>query len=135
MTEGSTLDANLSWTPGLPEGWQPLYHEVIHAIAAIDPFAKVVDAKEKFGEMRVYMKEFDEPIFDLIDAATAKSRTLCQMCGEKGVLSRNGGFYATVCPKHSDGFEPAKFSPMRHVRMIIPKPDGEDADQKKEKPE
>lgn len=128
MTDGSTLDENLGWVLGLPDGWQPLYREVIHAIAAIAPSAKVVEAKEKFGEMRIYMKMYDEPVFDLIDEATAKSRKLCQTCGEKGVLSRNDGFYATLCPAHSEGFVPAAESRLRHFRMIIPRPDDEAED-------
>lgn len=97
---------------------------MIYDISEIYAEARVVQAKEKFGEMRVYLKAFNEPAFDLIDAATTCSRTLCQTCAEPAVLSRTvDGFYATVCPRYSDGFAPANFSSMRHVRMLIPKSD------------
>lgn len=127
MTESEVFQKNLDWAVSLPDGWHSLYRQLIHDISAIDAEARVVQAKEKFGEMRVYLKAFNEPAFDLIDAATTRSRTLCQRCGEPAVLSRTvDGFYATVCPRHSDGFAPANFSPMRHVRVLIPKSDDVD---------
>jgi hypothetical protein len=122
MTESEHLQKNLEWAAELPDGWQSLYRQLICDIAKVDDQAKVVDAKEKFGEMRVYLKAYSEPAFALIDSANARSRTLCQMCAEPAVLSKTAsGFYATVCPQHSAGFFPANFSPLRHVRLVIPK--------------
>ncbi|QUT06071.1 hypothetical protein KFK14_00785 [Sphingobium phenoxybenzoativorans] len=124
MTEDEILQRNLELAVALPTGWQALYRQLIHDVAEVDGTATVVQAKEKFGEMRVYLKAYSEPAFALTDAATARSRTLCQTCAEPAVLSRTtDGFYATVCSQHSEGFEPANFSPMRHVRVLIPKPD------------
>ncbi|MGA1807573.1 hypothetical protein VHN57_18205 [Sphingobium sp. WW5] len=124
MTEDEILQKNLDLAIGLPDGWRALYQKLIHELAKVDGTATVVQTKEKFGEMRVYLKAYSEPAFALTDSATASSRTLCQQCGEPAVLSRSAdGFYATVCSQHSEGFEPANFSPMRHVRVLIPKPD------------
>lgn len=123
MTEDEILQKNLELAISLPDGWRTLYQQLIHEVAKVDGAATVVQAKEKFGEMRVYLKAYSEPAFALTDAATARSRTICQQCAEPAVLSRtNDGFYATVCPQHSDGFAPADHSPMRHVRVLIPKP-------------
>lgn len=120
-TDGESLGENLGRAIELPEGWRELYLEVIHEIAVIDPHARVVQTKEKFGELRIYMKAFSEPVFGLIDQATKRSRTLCQMCGAAGVWSKTpDGFYATVCSEHSKGFEPATSAVLRHVRLIIP---------------
>lgn len=106
-----------------------MYREVIHGIAIIDPHARVAQTKEKFGELRIYIKTYNKPVFDLIDEATKRSRTLCQMCGVAGVWSRTtDGFYATVCPEHSIGFEPATTAVLRHVRMIIPERNSSDSD-------
>lgn len=129
MTEEGKLRENLCWAIGLPVGWQPLYESLIRKIFAVDPLARVVDAKEKFGEMRVYMAEYNEAVFALVDVANAKSRTICQMCGDRAVLSRTAdGFFATVCSNHADGYLPATSSPLRHVRMVVPKSDLWDPD-------
>lgn len=120
---------NLEWAIGLPDGWQPLYGALIRKVFVADPLARVVDAKEKFGEMRVYVADYNEAVFTLIDGANAISRTICQMCGAAAVLSRtDDGFYATVCPRHSDGFQPARTSPLRHIRVAVPKSDIWDPD-------
>lgn len=124
MTDGRNLEENLGLAIELPEGWRELYRETIHAIAVIDPHARVVQTKEKFGELRIYMKAFNEPIYALIDAANAKSRNICQMCGEPGVLSKTAdGFYATVCEGHAAGFAPITEFRLRHVRLQLPEKD------------
>ena len=129
MTDAERLERNLAWMAELPDGWQDLYRDVIRDIASIDAQAQVVQAKEKFGEMRVYMKTYSEPVFALIDAATGKSRKLWQTCGSPGVLSKTrDGFYATVCPDHSERFEPANLTLMRHVRFIVASDDDEAID-------
>jgi hypothetical protein len=122
MTDNEILAENLSRVIELPEGWQDLYRQLMLDISAIDGRARVVDTKEKFGEMRVYLKEYSEPAFALIDAANARSRSICQICAAPAVLSRTkDGFYATVCSSHANGFLPADFSPLRHIRMVVPK--------------
>jgi hypothetical protein len=124
MTDAEILEENLRWVNGLPDGWADLYRHLIHDVHAIDAQLRVTQAKEKFGELRVYMEAYNKSVCTIIDEASRQSRFLCQTCGESGVLSRtNDGFYATVCPTHSSGFKPA-MSPMRHLRMVVP-PDQE----------
>ncbi|HUD92172.1 hypothetical protein [Sphingobium sp.] len=127
MTNNEILVENLSRAIELPEGWHDLYRQLILDISAIDGCARVVDTKEKFGEMRVYLREYSELAFALIDAANARSRSICQICAAPAVLSRTqDGFYATVCSSHANGFRPANFSPLRHVRMVVPKAEEDD---------
>ncbi len=127
MTDGGRFDENLGKEVELPEGWRPLYRTVVQSIADIDPNAMVIQTKEKFGELRIYMKTFNEQIYDLIDEASKQSKTICQTCGSLGVWSKTAdGFYATVCADHSAGFAPAMSSVLRHMRLILPnQSDGE----------
>jgi hypothetical protein len=113
---------NLAWLDHLPKGWHPLYRDLLGDIARIDPTATVSQAKQKFGELRVYMKGYDERIYKLIRAAEVKSRATCEECGARGRLVVSPtGYYETVCETHAEGGAEVK-SPIVARITIVPPP-------------
>jgi len=87
------------------DGWLPLLKELFDKIQKLvdnDPQCnalEVVQVKEKFGELRVYLNYSYEKIDNLIDEYTRKSKTICEWCGEKGKLRNDNGWYTTLCNK------------------------------------
>jgi hypothetical protein len=107
---------NREWAQALPEGWHQLYLQLIDALERIDPDLKVVQAKEKFGALRVYLAAPSPELHALIDAASRASSRTCQTCGREGRLTRSGrGVLAALCDEHAAGAVPAD-APIVSVR-------------------
>ena len=64
----------------------------------------IVQVKEKFWEMRVYLNYKGTPIeyspFDLSHWVEDRSKTICEVCWKKGIL-RSWIWWKTVCSKHN----------------------------------
>ena len=88
------------------EGWYPMIMELMDKIQDIvdaNPEYKdlrVVQIKEKFSGLRVYMNYDPEEIDDLIDEYEKKSYHICEVCGEDGKERENRHWYKTLCDKH-----------------------------------
>jgi hypothetical protein len=78
---------------------------LIVRLRSVDPDLVVEKAKEKFGELRVYLRSYAPGSHDLIDAASRESRRTCQRCGCPGALRVSDGLFATLCDQHGGGFE------------------------------
>jgi len=59
----------------------------------------VVQVKEKYGRLRVYVDGGNEATEHLIDAAEKESESICDLCGAPGSISI-AGWRATRCTKH-----------------------------------
>ena len=87
------------------EGWIPLIEETFDKIEEIlkenpDLDFQVIQVKEKFGTLRIYVYGCNNEISDLIDTCTDKSAEICEVCGEKGELREKRYWYITLCDKH-----------------------------------
>ena len=87
------------------DGWANLIEATLrltrrHAeLKALD--VKVTQAKEKFGQLRIYHSESDEVIGSVFEIAQLASGCICELCGAPGeVTSLEGGLLAR-CGKHS----------------------------------
>jgi hypothetical protein len=109
------MGRNDNWRDQVPSGWLALYDQLLTGLEAIDPDLTVDQAKEKFGELRVYLTTYAPQIDELIDAASAASRRTCQSCGQPGdLMATKDGLYATVCGVHAKerGFRPVRRDPI-----------------------
>lgn len=104
---------NLDWLLDLPAGWALIYTSLIADLEKLDPNVKVEQAKQKFGELRVYLERGSEAAYDLLDAATRASRATCETCGEAAALRKSKtGYYSTLCDVHADGRAPTDDQPI-----------------------
>jgi len=87
------------------DGWLSLLEELFDKIQELvdnDPqynALEVVQVKEKYGELRIYINAYWEVIEDLINEYTRKSKHICEWCGEKGKLHNDNGWLTTLCNK------------------------------------
>ena len=77
---------NYEWLDLIPYGWQKCAKEMIDKCIAIDPSYRIIDLKEKWGEMRVY-SECNTTKWEEIDKIERHyqdiSATLCCNCGHQ----------------------------------------------------
>lgn len=60
---------------------------------------RVIQVKEKFGELRVYCNFCNDKIDELVDEATIESRRTCEVCGSKNAKQYSDGWIVTLCKK------------------------------------
>lgn len=84
------------------DGWLPILEELFEKIDEVvkrdnlENF-KVVQVKEKFGGLCVYVHNSNEEIQSLIRDAEKRASQTCEKCGKPGGLREINGWYRTVC--------------------------------------
>lgn len=87
------------------EGWHPLIVELLDKIQSIvdkNPDYKdlrVVQIKEKYATLRVYLNYEPDEIWNLIQEYEQKSAETCELCSKKGRERDIGHWYKTLCDK------------------------------------
>lgn len=117
----SIFSDNMDWVSHLPAGWHALYRQLVADIAELDGNIRVVQAKQKFGELRVYVDRHDDRVYALKRAASTASKAMCEQCGAAGQVTVDpSGYYATLCKTHASGAKPTA-SPLISLTLIVPK--------------
>lgn len=101
------------WADAVDKGWRPIVKEALERIGnlweanglALEDLA-VLEVKEKFGTLRMYVSYFEmsENVDDdiakslslILDWAESKSSVICEVCGEYG-QRRATGYIRCLC--------------------------------------
>lgn len=101
------------WADAVDKGWRPIVQEALERIGnlweanglALEDLA-VLEVKEKFGTLRMYVSYFDaadsvdddiaESLEVIVDWAESKSSVICEVCGEYG-QRRATGYIRCLC--------------------------------------
>lgn len=62
---------------------------------------RAVQVKEKFAGLRFYMEGVTEEARSLVRAASERSMTVCEHCGEPGIVREIGNWLYTLCNEHA----------------------------------
>jgi hypothetical protein len=57
--------------------------------------------KQKFGELRFYLSNSTDEMFQATEAALEESKQICEVCGASGHLLLDLGYLMTRCPTHT----------------------------------
>lgn len=87
------------------KGWQHLLDDIKFFIALYNEKNKmcggpirILQAKEKFGELRVYVNYYTPTLSKLIEKAQREASRTCELCGSKtNVGVKSGGWITTMC--------------------------------------
>lgn len=82
------------------DGWFKIVDELSAKLAKLG--VQVVQVKEKFGGLRVYLDVTAPGAYELIHEAEQKSFVTCEFCGEPGKLGKSGYWQSTLCDKHRE---------------------------------
>jgi hypothetical protein len=61
---------------------------------------EILQVKEKFGGLRIYVNDADDNICLFIETAQLASSRTCEVCGQPGTM-REGGWIRTLCDQHA----------------------------------
>jgi hypothetical protein len=61
---------------------------------------EVLQVKEKFGELRIYVTHANDAISRRLETAERESFRACEVCGQPG-KRREGGWIKTLCDEHA----------------------------------
>lgn len=115
MTEPKRYDPFDLFGVECGEGWKSLYQPIIDRVNEINaaatkedavieglanaPRARILQIKEKFGQLRIYLsapEPYYRELIDMVDKAERASAKTCEDCGSPG-QSRSGGWIRTLC--------------------------------------
>lgn len=101
-------DGSYNWYDSIPKGWRNTFGEML--IQEIDDVVKqdnvevggdfgfrVLEIKEKFGELRMYCGGTTNEIEDIINKYSVLSRNICIYCGKPDVPSTNSYWIIPIC--------------------------------------
>lgn len=81
----------------LPPGWESLVDALFTKMIDADWNRDLLQVKQKFGGLRVYIGEWSREIAELIADAEELSFSTCELCGSFGRATRRSGCLRTVC--------------------------------------
>ena len=76
-------------------GWKPLIDELFELIKDTD--AKVVQIKEKFGTLRIYLDNVTPEIDKKAAELETRSSKICEFCGSTEDVTTEGSWLKTLC--------------------------------------
>lgn len=100
---GNITKSPMAWGFSCGDGWFEIIHTACKLISGRKteiPFI-AVQVKEKFGSLRFYYSGGDEYCDGVISMLEAISSRTCEVCGERGKIRTDGGWYQTLCDKHA----------------------------------
>ena len=99
------------------DGWARVLAPLLKELSEAGD-ARLVMAKEKFGEMRVLLSPpGDERFRDSVECLRLRSRFVCETCGKPGRLRRRSdGWMFAACDEHEHDVEPLPLSASRCIR-------------------
>jgi len=115
-------------------GWDNLVDKALSEIKnhfdnkqyKLDPdkrtYPQLVQAKEKFGELRLYFGSQDDYMSGVIDLAETLSHYICEQCGATPAIRNTNGWIYTRCEKcWGDAWDEVKLEREEWDKMMLEK--------------
>jgi hypothetical protein len=83
------------------KGWHKLLEQAHVEIQAVNPEYEVLQVKEKFGGLRLYLMASREGQ-DIAHKYEQKSYEVCEFCGKPGSLDQSHFWLNTLCDEHKE---------------------------------
>lgn len=89
------------------KGWKSLYQPILDKVEEInrkepDNPIQVLQVKEKFGQLMVYLDRYTNGLFDMCMEASEKSNHVCEECGKPSESRMDKGWIYQLCDKCYD---------------------------------
>lgn len=98
---------------GVSPGWNSIFKRLLRELKHDNPSVILLDAQERSGALFVYVARGGLHSEELIAHAARESRTVCQLCGERGRLRQNRfGQFQVRCAVDGRGWSELPELPM-----------------------
>ena len=90
------------------KGWYPLIRPILNYIEeynssrAVTEHIKIIQIKEKWGFLHIYVDGATDELNRMIYQAGDLSKTICEECGNPGSRRKINGWYWTLCESCSN---------------------------------
>lgn len=81
----------------IEQGWHKLLQDMFEEIEPLVDYSfKIIQIKEKHGELVVQTNEASSEVEEIIEDYAERSRHICEFCGKPGHI-RSGPYVRTLC--------------------------------------
>jgi hypothetical protein len=77
------------------EGWKRLYGPILDAASELN--IPVLQVKEKFGQLRIYLGDSPDWLHQMVGIAEDMSAHVCEKCGKRGRIKNDNGWLKARC--------------------------------------
>ena len=89
------------------KGWKSLYQPILDKVEEInrkepDNPIQILQVKEKFGQLIVYLDRYTDELFDMCMEASEESNHVCEECGSPSEPRMDKGWIYQLCDKCYD---------------------------------
>lgn len=103
----SVRESCMAWGISCGNGWYDIINNVCKLITSHQKHIKNTEyvsvtfdqIKEKWGGLRIYYSGGDDFVSGIVDMAESTSYYTCEVCGNKGFVTKSG-WAKTLCEKH-----------------------------------
>ena len=81
------------------EGWYDLIEYASAKLEGLHQGIEMVQIKEKFAQLRIYVNNHTDEVEKILGFVENESSTTCEMCGAKGEIFVDQGWWKTRCDK------------------------------------
>lgn len=78
-------------------GWEGIWRDFVKQLKEKDSTVEILDSKEKFGTLRVYLSSHSEDIDKLVEGLEKRSREICIDCGKPVEFVANDSWIVYLC--------------------------------------
>lgn len=98
----SELNLDGTFDVSVLPGWEIVIRRTVERIAEVRDRKdiknlKIVQIKEKFGGLRIYMNDVDDDVDEIIREAEDECSELCSWCAKPGKLINRHGWILNLC--------------------------------------
>jgi len=96
------------WETGVGKGWRPIVEAFesafnIYKLEQVQGWCEIVDIKEKYGRLRIYVDGYDETIDKMVKQAEHAAELVCEKCGKPGRIREERIWIKTLCDECNKG--------------------------------
>jgi len=82
---------------GVGPGWNDIVYDLHKKLEAEKPDYQILQIKEKFGGLRLYLSPMPNPAWIAVSEAEKLSYETCEECGRPGKIWSRKGWVRTLC--------------------------------------
>lgn len=90
------------WKIDVGPGWHSLLDEMHAELVQVAPDYRTLQVKEKFAALTVYLSPCTGEVAEILDKYYARSKTVCEECGEPGEVRTSRFWLRTLCDAHEN---------------------------------